>query len=342
MFEINFLITNSVFLKDLVLVLMVKNISLIGLGYIGKIHLRLLKDNPNWNIAGIYDTDKALTRDLALQYNVKAFSSLEELLEHSDAVDIATPSSTHFELAKAAIIAGKHIFIEKPVTATLKEAKQLQSLVNEAGVIFQVSQVERYNPALIAAQPYTTHPVFIEVHRLSSYNSRGTDVSVVLDLMMHDLDLILNMVKSNVRKIHANGGKLVSATADIVNARIEFENSVVANITTNRVAFKNSRKLRVFTKDNLVSINLLDKITEVIKLKNAGPDSKNLVLDPGKGLPKKEVIFEHPIILPTNAINEELNTFHTNVYSNKAPKAGIDDAIRTLEIAFDIEEKLKT
>ncbi len=320
---------------------MVKNISLIGLGYIGKIHLRLLKENPDWNVIGVYDIDKKLTKDLALQYNVKGFTSLEELLEHSEVVDIVTPSSTHFEIAKQAIIAGKQIFIERPVTSSLKEAKQLQNLVKEAGVVLQVGHVERYNPAFIAALPYTEHPVFIEVHRLAQYNSRGTDVSVVLDLMMHDLDLILSIVKSNVRKIHVSGSKLVSNTVDIVNARIEFENSAVANITTNRMAFKSSRKFRVFTKDNLVSINLLDKITEVIRIKNADPRSKNLIIDPGNGQQKKEVIFEHPIILPTNAINEELNTFHTNVISNKVTKAGIEDAIRTLEIAFDIEEKLK-
>ncbi|PBQ30374.1 oxidoreductase [Sphingobacteriaceae bacterium] len=319
---------------------MIKDIALIGLGYIGKIHLRLLKENPNWNLVGVFDIDQKITKDLALQYNVKAYHSLEETLLECEVVDITTPSSTHFDIAKQAIIAGKHIFIEKPVTSTLKESKQLQNLIKEAGVIFQVSQVERYNPAFIAALPYTKNPVFIEVHRLAQYNSRGTDVSVVLDLMMHDLDLILNIVKSNVRKIHVSGGNLVSAAADIVNARIEFENSVVANITTNRMAFKNSRKFRVFTKDNLVSINLLDKITEVIKLKPAVANTKNLVLDPGRGLPKKEIVFEHPIILPTNAINEELNTFHNNVNSNKVIKAGIDDAIQTLELAFDIEEKL--
>lgn len=319
---------------------MIKDIALIGLGYIGKIHLRLLTESANWNVVGVYDIDKKLAKDLALQYNVKAYNSIEESFGECEVVDITTPSSTHFEIAKQAIIAGKHVFIEKPVTSTLKESKQLQNLIKEAGVIFQVSQVERYNPAFIAALPYTKNPVFIEVHRLAQYNSRGTDVSVVLDLMMHDLDLILSIVKSNVRKIHVSGGNLVSSTADIVNARIEFENSVVANITTNRMAFKNSRKFRVFTKDNLVSINLLDKITGVVKLKNAGPNTQNLVLDPGRGLPKKEIIFEHPIILPTNAINEELNTFHTNVNSNKVIKAGIDDAIQTLELAFDIEEKL--
>lgn len=320
---------------------MINNISLIGLGYIGKIHLKLLKENPNWNLVGVYDIDKALTKDLAIQYGVKAFESLEETLEHSEVIDIATPSSTHFDIARQCIIHGKHVFIEKPVTSHLKEAKQLQNLIKEAGVVFQVGHVERFNPAFIAALPYISNPVFIEVHRLAQYNPRGTDVSVVLDLMMHDLDLILSIVKSNVRKIHVSGSALVSGTADIVNARVEFENAVVANITTNRMAFKNSRKFRVFTKDNLVSINLLDKITEVIKIKNAGLNSKNLVIDPGNGLPKKEIIFEHPIILPTNAINEELNTFHTSINSTKVTKVGIEDAIRTLEVAFDIEEKLK-
>ena len=320
---------------------MINNISLIGLGYIGKIHLKLLKENPNWNLIGVYDIDETLTKDLATHYGIKVFKSLEETLDSSEVVDIATPSNTHFDIARQAIINGKHVFIEKPVTSHLKEAKQLQNLIGEAGVVFQVSHVERFNPAFIAALPYITNPVFIEVHRLAQYNPRGTDVSVVLDLMMHDLDLILSIVRSNVRKIHVSGSALVSATADIVNARVEFENSVVANITTSRMAFKNSRKFRVFTKDNLVSINLLDKITEVVKIKNADSKSKNMIIDPGNGLPKKEIIFEHPIILPTNAINEELNTFHSSINSNKATKVGIEDAIRTLEVAFDIEEKLK-
>ncbi|MES2681015.1 MAG: Gfo/Idh/MocA family oxidoreductase [Bacteroidota bacterium] len=320
---------------------MIKDISLVGLGYIGKIHLKLLMENPNWNLTGVYDSDRALTEHLAGKYNVKAFSGLQEAIDHSAVVDVLTPSNTHFEIAKQAIINGKHVFIEKPVTANLKDAKQLQSLVKEAGVKFQVSHVERLNPAFIAAQPYIQAPVFIEVHRLAQYNSRGTDVSVVLDLMMHDLDLILSIVNSNVKRIHVSGSALVSATTDIANARIEFENGCVANLTTNRMAFKNSRKFRVFTKDNFISINLLDKTAEVIKIKNAGKNPKNLVVEPGNGLPGKEIIFEHPIILPTNAINEELNAFHQSINTNKIAKTGIEDAIRVLELAFDIEESLK-
>ena len=335
------IITNSDFFKDLVLNPMINNICLIGLGYIGKIHLRLLHEHPEWRVAGVFDLDRELTRDLAQMYNVRAFSSFEEALEHSEVVDIATPGSTHFELAKKAVISGKHLFIEEPVTSSLAEAKLLRSLIQEAGVVCQVGHVERYNPAFTAALPYLSEPFFIEVRRLAQYNPRGTDVSAVLDMMVHDLDLILRVVNSNVKKVHVCGNSLVSGTADIVNARIEFENSVVASITTNRMGFKNSRMFNVFTKDNLVSINLLDKITEVIKLGAPTKNTRNPVIDPGHGLPKKEIISEHPIILPTNAINEELTTFHKNVNSNKVTKGGIDDAIRTLELAFDIEEKLK-
>jgi len=326
---------------------MTNDIALVGLGYLGKIHLKLLKGNSNWNLTGIYDIDKKLTSDLAAQYNVKAFNSFDELLENCKVVDIVTPSDTHFEIAQKAIMAGKHVFIEKPVTSVLKEAKRLQQLVNEAGVRFQVGHVERFNPAFIAALPYIQEPKFIEVHRLSQYNVRGTDVSVVLDLMMHDLDLILSIVKSNIRKISATGATFVSKLSDIVNARIEFDNGCVANITTNRIAFKNVRKFRVFTQNNLVNINLLDKITEVIKIKTlpngqaeSGRESKNMVIEPGYGLPKKEIIFEHPLILPTNAINEELNAFHYSINSNKQTKVGIDDSIKVMELAFEIEEKI--
>jgi predicted dehydrogenase len=321
---------------------MTNHIALIGLGYIGKIHLKLLKDNPNWKIAGIYDIDRELTEHLAAQYQLRAFNDLPEAIRHSQVLDIATPSSTHFEIARQAVIAGKHVFIEKPVTSELKDARTLERLIKEAGVVFQVGHVERFNPAFIAAQPFIKDPVFIEVHRLAQYNSRGTDVSVVLDLMMHDLDLILSIVNSDVRKINVSGTPLVSRTHDLVNARLEFANNCVANITTNRVSFKNNRRFRVFTNKNLVNIDLLEKKTEVIRIRDASPGSKNMIIDPGEGQTKKEIIFEHPVILPTNAINEELNTFHISINSNKASKVGIEDAVRTLEIAFDIEEKLKS
>ena len=320
---------------------MINKIVLVGLGYIGKIHLKILNENPNWELVGIYDINEILCKDLALKYNVKPFLSLEEAITACEVLDIATPSNTHFEIAKQAIINGKHIFIEKPVTSTLQEAKQLQSYVNEAGICFQVGHVERFNPAFVAAKPFLLNPQFIEVHRLAQYNSRGTDVSVVLDLMLHDLDLILSIVKSNIKKIHVSGCSLISKTSDIVNVRVEFENGCVANITTNRMAFKNLRKFRVFTNKHFVSINLLEKTTEVIKIKDAGINSKNLILDPGEGSVKKEIVFEHPIILPTNAINEELITLHTSINSKNKTVVGINDAIRVLELVAEIEEKLR-
>ncbi|MBA3663650.1 MAG: Gfo/Idh/MocA family oxidoreductase [Bacteroidetes bacterium] len=319
---------------------MTNTIALLGLGYLGKIHLKLLKENPNWKLAGIYDIDQELTSQLSQQYQVRAFKSLEEAIENAGVLDIVTPANTHFSIAKQGIINGKHLFIEKPCTTSLAEAKQLRLLMNEAGVFVQVGHVERFNPAFIAALPYLRNAAFIEIHRLAQYNPRGTDVSVVLDLMMHDLDLILSVIKANVKRISANGAALVSHTPDIVNARIEFDNGCVANITTNRMALKNTRKFRVFTDKNFVSINLLDKITEVISLKNASANSTNPVLAPLNGLPKKELVFEHPVILPTNAINEELNALYESINSNKPVIVGIDDSIKVMELAFEIESKV--
>lgn len=320
---------------------MVNDISLVGLGYIGKIHLRLLKENPHWHLRGVYDIDPDLTARLAQQYQVRAFSSLEEAISESSCLDIATPSNTHFDVARKALENRRHVFIEKPVTSTIEDARKLSKLVQSAGVVFQVGHVERFNPAFKAALPYLEKPAFLEVHRLAQYNVRGTDVSVVLDLMMHDLDLVLSIVKAPVKTIHASGAPLVSAGHDLANARIEFEDGCVANITTNRVALKNSRRFRVFTRKNLVNIDLLEKTAEVIRIRDASESSAGLVLDPGNGLPKKEFVFEHPVIIPSNAINEELNTFYTSISSGKASSVGIDDAIKTLELAFMIEQKLK-
>lgn len=316
-------------------------IALVGLGYLGKIHLRILSEGTGWELTGVYDIDTKLCHDLAQQYQIKAFASLEELLENCDAVDIVTPSNTHFEIAERCITAGKHVFIEKPVTSLIEDAKKLRLLGSEAGVIIQVGHVERFNPAFIAAKDHLKDPKYIEIHRLSQYNNRGTDVSVVLDLMLHDLDLLLSIVHSNVKKIHAIGSPIVSSSADMVNARIEFDNGCVANITTNRVSLKNMRKFRVFTDKKIISINLLDKVTHLFSIKNAIANSGNMVLDPGNGQTKKEVVFEHPIILPSNAIKEELSAFYKSVSSKKQAVVGIDDSIKVMQIAMEIEEKIK-
>jgi predicted dehydrogenase len=315
-------------------------VGLIGLGYLGKIHLKCLKEINDLDFVGIYDIDTETKKSLADQYNIKAFESMQELIDACDVVDIVTPSQTHFEIAKACIRKGRHVFIEKPVTPTVEEAKALQVLAEEAGIKVQVGHVERFNPAFIAAKPYIKNPQFIEIHRLAQYNPRGTDVSVTLDLMIHDLDLLLSIVGSNVKKISASGVNIVSPTVDMVNARIEFDNGCVANVTSNRVSLKNMRKFRIFQENSLVSINLLEKVTELIHVKNASKDSKNLVLKPTNNLPEKELIFEHPIILPSNAIKEELSSFIACIAYKQKPVVGIENAIDVLSLAYAIDEKI--
>lgn len=317
---------------------MINKISLIGLGYMGEIHLKLLFENAQWRLVGVYDIDKNLTRQMAEHYNVKAFQSLYEAIEESEVLDIVTPSNTHFDIARQAILAGKHLFIEKPITPTSREAEKLKELSENNKVCIQVGHVERFNPAFIAAKPYFRNPKFIEAHRLSQFTVRGTDVSVVTDLMLHDIDLLLSIQNSPIKDIRASGATLVSSSPDIVNARIEFFNGTVANLTASRISFKNIRKFRVFSEDNFTSVNLLDKVTEVIRIQNAGPQSSSLVLNSGKMFPKKEVLFEHPIVLPTNAIKEELKIFFATVNSNKIPPVSIQDAIASLKVAEEIEK----
>ncbi len=315
-------------------------IGLIGVGYLGKIHLKLLKEIENVEFIGIYDIDLKHCKDMSEQFTVPSFQSANELIEACDAIDIVTPSCTHFEIAQNCIKQGRHVFIEKPVTPTVEEALLLQNLAKEAGVQIQIGHVERFNPAFIAAKPLIKQPQFIEIHRLAQYNPRGTDVSVTFDLMVHDLDLLLNIVQSNVRKISANGVNLVSNTPDIANARIEFDNSCVANITTSRIALKNMRKFRVFQNEAYVSIDLLDKVTEVVRIKNAGKNSGNFVLKSGNNLPDKELVFEHPVILPTNAIKEELKAFNSSIVNRQKPVVSIEDAINVLKMAFGVDEKI--
>lgn len=315
-------------------------IGLIGLGYLGKIHLKLLREIKEVELLGIFDIDPALTKTLADQYNTKAFPSAAELIEAADAIDIVTPSNTHCEIASQCIRKGKHVFIEKPATSTVEEAKILQSLAKEAGVIIQVGHVERFNPAFVAAKPLISTPQYIEFQRLAQYNPRGTDVSVTLDLMIHDLDLLLTLVKSNIKKISANGVSSISKTPDIANARIEFENGCVANVTANRIALDNSRKLTVYQDNTVIKIDLLNKITEVIRYKNAVKNSQGQIIIPGKGIPDKEISIEHPIILPTNAIKEELMAFHNSIITAKKPVVTIDDAIDVLSLAYSIDEKI--
>jgi predicted dehydrogenase len=259
-------------------------------------------------------------------------------------VDIVTPTISHFNCASRALKRSKHVFIEKPLTTTLKEAKELIELANEANVKVQVGHVERFNPAFIVAKPYCTQPMFIETHRLAQFNPRGTDVPVVLDLMIHDIDIILSIVRSNIKKISASGVAIVSDTPDITNARIEFDNGCVANLTASRISMKNMRKSRIFQKDAYISVDFLKKSIEIIRLKNVEGevDPLSVVIDLGNNKGKKQLFFEKPEVLPVNAIKTELENFYDSIINNTEPTVTIHDGYNSLEVAYKIIENIET
>jgi predicted dehydrogenase len=318
-------------------------IGVLGAGHLGKIHIRLLKEIEKFELVGFYDASPEAAAAVEKEYGIKSFSSIDELLGLVDAVDIVTPTITHYDCASRAIKRSKHIFIEKPVTNTIEEAKSLRGLSKEANVQVQVGHVERFNPAFMAAREYCSAPMFVETHRLAQFNPRGTDVSVVLDLMIHDIDIILSVVKSNIKRISASGVAVVSESPDIANARIEFDNGCVANLTASRISMKNMRKSRFFQKDAYISVDFLDKKVDVIRLNNVVGEADPLAvtIDLGNGKGSKQIYFENPAILPTNAIKMELEAFADSIISNTTPPVSIDDGYKALDVAYKIIEKMK-
>jgi predicted dehydrogenase len=319
-------------------------VGVLGAGHLGKIHIRLLLElNDLYDFIGFYDPNKEQAKAVAEEFGITWYSTIEELLSKVDVVDIVTPTIAHFDCASAALKASKHVFIEKPITETLDEAKILMNLAQEANVKVQIGHVERFNPAFQAALPYLNKPMFIETHRLAQFNPRGCDVPVVLDLMIHDLDIILSVVKSSVRRISASGVAVVSDTPDIANARIEFDNGCVANLTASRISLKNMRKSRFFQRDAYVSVDFLTKEMEVVTMTDVEgePDPFDIVMDLGPGKPSKKIQFDKPEIGEINAIKEELRSFAIAINDNSAPKVTIEDGYEALNIAHQILEKLK-
>ncbi len=319
-------------------------IGVLGAGHLGKIHIRLLLElNDKYEFVGFYDPNENNSKEVAATFGIKAFSSVDELLQVVDCIDIVTPTLSHYECAVSALRMSKHVFIEKPITETTAEAKILIDLAHEAGVKVQVGHVERFNPAFQAALPYFNNPMFIETHRLAQFNPRGTDVPVVLDLMIHDLDAILSVVKSGVRRISASGVAVVSDTPDIANARIEFDNGCVANLTASRISMKNMRKSRFFQKDAYISVDFLAKEMEVVRMEDVQgePDPFDMVFDMGAGKPIKKILFDKPTIVETNAIKEELSTFYDAIVNDTVPIVPIEDGYNALDVAQRIMEKLK-
>ena len=318
-------------------------IGVVGAGHLGKIHIRLLKEMEAYELVGFYDASQEVAALVEKEFAVKRFVSMETLLEQVDAIDIVTPTIAHYECASKAIKSSKHIFIEKPVTNTIDEAKSLMALSKEANVKVQVGHVERFNPAFIAGRDYCSSPMFIEAHRLAQFNPRGTDVSVVLDLMIHDIDIVLSVVKSNIKRISASGVAVVSESPDITNARIEFDNGCVANLTASRISMKNMRKSRFFQKDAYISIDFLDKKVDVVRLSNVDGevDPLAVIIDLGNNKGSKQIYFENPIVLPTNAIKMELEAFADAIINNSTPLVSLDDGYKALDVAFKIIEKMK-
>lgn len=318
-------------------------IGVLGAGHLGKIHLRCIKQISDYQLIGFYDPNKEIAQHVENTEGVKRFGDIENLIDSVDVVDIVTPTVSHFDCAQRALKKFRHVFIEKPIVTTPDEALTLIDLATEAGVKVQVGHVERFNPAYLAAQPYLKNPMFIETHRLSHFNPRGTDVPVVLDLMIHDIDIVLNVVQSNVKKINASGVSVVSDTPDIANARIEFENGCVANLTASRISMKNMRKSRFFQRDSYISIDFLDKEVEIIRIQDL-PHGTNdplaMVLKMGPGKPDKQLFFEKPAIPVVNAIIEELKSFHHAIMNNKTPPVTINDGYAALDVAHHIINKI--
>lgn len=306
----------------------------LGAGHLGKIHLRLLKQSEKFNLVGFYDANEANARKIESEFGYKYFETIEALINAVDVVSIVTPTLSHYECAKLAISKGKHIFIEKPITNTVEEAETLRALVAQNQVKGQVGHVERFNPAFKAVRDKIHNPMFIESHRLAEFNPRGTDVPVVLDLMIHDIDIILSVVNSKVKNISASGVSVISETPDIANARIEFKNGCVANLTASRISLKNMRKTRFFQKDAYISVDFLEKKCEVVKMKDAPitPGDFDMILQNAEGV-KKQIYFDNPEVSNNNAILDELESFAEAINNNTKPIVTLHDGTEALRVA---------
>jgi predicted dehydrogenase len=314
-------------------------VGVFGVGHLGKFHLNNWKEIEGVKLVGFHDPSDKIADEVKEKYGLKRYKDASALMNACDVVDIAVPTTVHHELCKMAILKSKHVFVEKPLAHTMEEAKEIVKLTKEANIKFQVGHVERFNPALLAAREYHLEPMFIEVHRLAQFNPRGTDVSVILDLMIHDIDIILSLVKSNVRNVFANGVHVLSDTPDIANVRLEFDNGCVANLTSSRISMKKMRKMRLFQKDSYISIDFLEKKTEIIKYKS--PDDKNVFsFDIETNHGKKTIAIAAPAIKENNAIKMELQSFVDAIENNKTTAVTEVDGYRAMEVAHQILEKI--
>ncbi len=316
-------------------------IGVFGAGHLGKIHMQQWQEVEGAKMIGFFDPDDAQAEIVAAKYQIPRFKHMESLIEASDAVDIVSPTTSHYEIAKSCLLSGRHIFIEKPLSYTLEEGVELVKLVKEANVKCQIGHVERYNPAFLAVGEQLLHPMFIEAHRLAQFNPRGTDVSVILDLMIHDIDIVMCLVKSPVRRISASGVCVLSETADMANARIEFDNGCVANLTSSRISLKNMRKMRLFQRDAYIGIDFLEKKTEIVRLKEDGqPEgAMDFPLEMANG-DKKVISVEMPEVAPLNAIRQELKEFVQAIVHDRPVRVSVYDGYQAMDVAHQVLKKM--
>ena len=314
-------------------------VGVFGCGHLGKFHLNNWKEIDGVQLVGFYEPNDAVADAVTSQYYLKRYQTENELIDECDAVDVVTPTQFHFGTCAKAMKRGKHVFVEKPMANTMDEARILVALAKESKVKFQVGHVERFNPAFLAAKDLPLNPMFIEVHRLAQFNPRGTEVSVILDLMIHDIDVILSLVKSDVKSISANGVAVMTDTPDIANVRIEFNNGCVANLTSSRISMKKMRKIRLFQKDAYIGIDFLEKKTEVIKLKS--DDDKDVFsfdIETPHGV--KTIAIANPQVPDVNAIQKELQAFVDAIQNNTVPVVNEIDGFRAMEVAHQILHKI--
>ena len=317
-------------------------VGVLGAGHLGKIHLRLLQQSEKYELVGFYDPFIENAKIVAEEFGYTLYDSVESLIDDVDVIDIVTPTLSHFDCAKLAIEKGCHVFIEKPITKTVLEAEAIRTLASQKHVHGQVGHVERFNPAFTAVKDMIEMPMFIEAHRLAEFNPRGTDVPVVLDLMIHDIDIILSVVKSPVKSVHASGVSVISETPDIANARIEFENGCVANLTASRISMKNMRKSRFFQKDAYISLDFLEKTAEVVRMKDV-PETEDefaMILQNAEGV-KKQIYFDNPKVTANNAILDELESFANAIENDTTPVVSLKQGANALRIAQQIMDCFK-
>jgi len=322
-------------------------VGIFGTGHLGKFHLNNWKEIEGVSIVGFFDPTDETAAAVASEYGIRRYLSEEALIDDCDLIDVVSPTQFHFPTCAAAIRKGKHVFVEKPMAHTMEEATQLVKLVQESNVKLQVGHVERFNPAYRALAGEQLQPMFIESHRLAQFNPRGTEVSVILDLMIHDIDLVLSMVNSDVKQLSASGVAVLTDTPDIANVRIEFYNGCVANLTSSRMSLKKMRKMRLFQKDAYISVDFLEKKTELIRLSDGDTAAEGSTQGfsfpievPGGAT--RTLTVQNPQVEQGNAIRAELEAFVEAIRSGGRTVVNEIDGFRAMEVAHQILQKIHT